>query len=150
MLRMTSEDGLLFELRIVGYQFPELETEEYDSNWLLTEVHVVHPRGEWTTIDPCLQTNEVEGLAAWFDAIAQGKQVNMGLDFIEPNLSFRLLPSGLLRIYVEFESRPLWAKARTVPAEHLHVEFSLSRTDLEEASGALRRELQSYPERAKR
>lgn len=32
--------GTAFELRIVGYEFPEIIGEKYDSNWLLIEGHV--------------------------------------------------------------------------------------------------------------
>ena len=36
-----------FELRIVGYQFPANATAEYDSDWLVVEVRIGHPRGDW-------------------------------------------------------------------------------------------------------
>lgn len=91
MMRLVGADGSLFELSIAGYQFPEIETGEYDSNWLGIQIHVAHARGEWTSTQPILLTNEVAALADWFDAIARGDHVEAEQHFLEPNLSFRLL-----------------------------------------------------------
>ena len=50
---------------LVGYQFPELEDVEYDSNWLNVKIAVSHQRGKWSTIDPALLTYEVQWLIDW-------------------------------------------------------------------------------------
>ena len=62
MMRLVGSDGTLFEMSIVGYQFPELRTGD-DANWLVIRGNVVHPRGEWTWEDPCLETKDVRHLA---------------------------------------------------------------------------------------
>lgn len=153
MLCILGSDGSLFEMRVVGYQFPELQTEWHDSNWLRIWIHVVHPKGEWSSIDASLLTNEVEALAKWFDAIAKGHKVEAVQDFVEPHLSFRLLDhegGQTLAIYFESASRPRWARSETVPAEDLFIEFPLSELDLTHTAEQLRLELARYPQRAER
>ena len=34
-MKLANGDGQQFEMRILQYQFPHLETEDYDSNWLI-------------------------------------------------------------------------------------------------------------------
>ena len=150
-MRLTSDDGSLFEMSVGSYQFPDIQNEPYDSNWLLIRIHVVHPRGEWTTVDPCLLTDELEDLANWFGAIAEGKAADVEQNFTEPNLMFRLreTPEGRsLRVYFELESRPSWAESRVSPEEDLFLDFPLGELDLARAAEELRGELALYPERA--
>ena len=41
-MRLQTTDGAkAFDLTIVRYQFPELENDEWDSNWLVISGHVV-------------------------------------------------------------------------------------------------------------
>ncbi len=150
-MRLRSPNGSSFEMSVEGYQFPDIQNEPYDSNWRLIRIRVAHFRGEWTTVDPCLLTDEVEDLANWFDAIAQGKGVEKEQNFTEPNLMFRLreTPEGRsLRVYFELESRPSWAESRVSPEEDLFLEFPLADLDLARAAEELRGELARYPQRA--
>lgn len=154
MMRLVGSDGSLFELSIAGYQFPEIETDEYDSNWLGITIHVAQSRGEWTSTQPVLLTNEVAALADWFDAVARGEDVEPAQTFIEPNLAFRLLDAGskgrCLAVYFELESRPPWAESNAEPTQDLFVTFPLSELDLARAAEELRQELARYPQRAVR
>ena len=70
------------KLDLTGYQFPEAENEPYDADWLNITIRVKHPRGSWTTTDPSLLTYEVERLAAWFEALADGQIVEPEQGFI--------------------------------------------------------------------
>ena len=51
-MKLAGKDGQMFEMRIVGYQFPHLETVEYDPNWLIIAGAVIHPNGSWRFSDP--------------------------------------------------------------------------------------------------
>ena len=42
---LKGNEATEFELKVIGYQFPDLEKEEYDSDWLSIQIHVVHPKG---------------------------------------------------------------------------------------------------------
>jgi len=153
-VKFTSSSGSGFKLEILGYQFPHLETEEYDSNWLIIKTNVTHPERSWTSRGPDLLTYEIAELADWLVGIAHGQAVNPVLRFIEPNLEFRLLDleptRQLLRIYFELESRPDWASQDKGIMEDLWVEFPIPELDLEEAVRSLRQQLSKYPQRAKR
>lgn len=48
---------------MAGYQFPHIESDEFDANWLVVE-GLVAPADEraWKFRDPALLTWEVEGL----------------------------------------------------------------------------------------
>jgi len=65
---LTGEQRL--ELTITGYQFPQLEHEEYDSNWLLVCGIVTHATGKYMFHDACLLTYELRKLHSWLESLA--------------------------------------------------------------------------------
>lgn len=153
-MKLESSTGMSFGLEIVGYQFPHLQTEEYDSNWLMIRIDVSHPKGDWTSTDPSLLTYEVARFAEWLEAIHIGESVQSVIGFIEPNLEFHLITTGdgeskALRVCLQLEARPAWAKAGAVGECDLWVEFPLVEIDLEAASRQLREQLQQFPQRAR-
>ena len=43
-----ADQVFVLELRILGYEFPHIETAEYDSNWLVVAGNVTHStKGSW-------------------------------------------------------------------------------------------------------
>jgi hypothetical protein len=152
-MQLTGTNGQRFELELAGYQFPELATAEYDSNWLIVRVDVDHPRGRWSASNACLLTYEVAELASWLESVARGRPTHDEVSFLEPNLLLRLVETGLgtvLRIYFELELRPPWAASELAGEEDLYVEFSLAPHDLLEAAADLRAQLVRYPQRTER
>ncbi|MBI3351265.1 MAG: hypothetical protein HY036_01660 [Nitrospirae bacterium] len=150
-MKLIGTDGQMFELRIVGYQYPDLETEEFDSNWLQIEGKVTHPKDSWTFTDPCLLTYEVAELAKWLESLAENRALSRTLRFIEPNLSFEFRENPFprtLRIYLDLEARPRWARGEKANAEDIWVEFPVSDDVLRQAADSLRRQLEKYPKRA--
>src|ERR1041384_7672906 len=109
-MKLFGEHGTSVEISILGYQFPHLADKDYDSNWLQIRVRAIIPDGEWTAEDPCLLTYEVERLAAWLEAVAEGTYTTSSIGFVEPNLEFRMLDGCRLRIYFELECRPPWVR----------------------------------------
>ena len=153
-MKLASSDGQTFEMRILGYQFPHLETELYDSNWLIIAGEVMHPKGSWQFNDPCLLTYEAERLASWIDLVAEGEPPPTSCGFVEPNLEFRAVGSvqqPVLRAYFRLEARPKWApRKRARDGDELWVEFPLGELDLRSIARQWREELRSYPQRAPR
>jgi hypothetical protein len=153
-MRVCGPDGQSLELRVLRYQFPQPSDNEYDSNWLMIEGVVSHPRGGWSFCDPCLLTDEVARLADWLDALGQSESCATEMGFLEPNLSFALIRppggNGVLRVYFDLESRPHWAPAPTAGRSDLWVEFPVLEAGLREAARELREQLARCPERAKR
>jgi hypothetical protein len=152
-MQFRGTDGQSVELHIAGYQFPDLPTVEYDSNWLRIEGQVSHPQGHWSFQDPCLVTHEVSRLADWLHALAEDRPNNDEIGFIEPNLSFRIVRSPdsvVLRVYFELEARPHWVATPSAGLGDLWVEFPVRELELRQAARSLRQELAIYPQRMQR
>lgn len=147
-MRLSGRD-VRFELWIAGYQFPGDATSYYDSNWLIVEGAVRHPRGDWRFRDPCLLTFEVARLVDWLETVAAGTELQPWCRFIEPNLSFKVAGTDagrVLRVSFAIEARPGWAASD----EDVAVEFPLATMDLGPAVASLRAQLREFPQRAER
>jgi hypothetical protein len=139
-----------FELRVVGYQFPDIEGDEFDANWLVIEGRVA-PADEraWEFRDPALLTREVEGLCNWLEELALGQAVEEGEDFLEPNVRFEVAERDedtiTIRIYFELESRPPWFFADAAGMDDLWIDLRVDGADLRTAAEDLRRDLARFP-----
>ncbi len=58
-MKLRGDEQTEFEMNVAGYQFPNLENEPYDSDWLNIHVSVTHPRGAWSKTDACILTFEL-------------------------------------------------------------------------------------------
>jgi len=135
---------MAFELRVVGYEFPDNTTDSV--NWLFIEGAIKHPHGDWIFRHPSLLAGEVARLADWLEAVAAVKEPELWCGFIEPNLSFGIFcekESRRLRVTFAAEARPPWAK----PGMDAHVEFPVAELNLEQAVTSLRQQLQQWPKR---
>jgi hypothetical protein len=152
-MQLVGSDGSL-ELTVVGYQFPHLAMEAWDSNWLNVRVRVQHPRGSWTAQDPCLLTHDVAELADWLEAAATGREQDSELGFMEPNLAFQTGLDGrgsrFVRVYFDLELRPPWAPSDGVPVEEVFLDFPAEPAQLSAAARSLREQLARYPRRTER
>jgi hypothetical protein len=153
-MKLSSKDRCsVVELQILGYEFPHLETKEYDSNWLVVAGNVTHPRGSWHFTHACLLTYEAEQLASWMEAVADAKLPSDYCAFIEPNLEFRAVLNTdrpILRVYFGLEARPSWATHAVDDAQDIFVEFAIEDLDLRSIVQQWRTELSAYPQRASR
>lgn len=151
-MRLTNSDGSLFELKILGYAYPDILTEKYDSNWLIIEIEAVHPKGSWVARSTCLLTWEIEALAVWLEKIHLGQEVKPLQKFIEPEMEFEILEisssAKFLRVYVEFGLRPKWAPWESGTWKEVWLQFTILEIDLEKAISLLRQQLAQYPMRA--
>jgi hypothetical protein len=142
-----------FALSIVGYQYPHMKHERYDSDWLEIAIRITDPRGDWSATDPIMLTWEVAHLAEWLDALAVGHPDQSGVSFLEPNLRFELLERAsslaTLRVYFEQESRPPWDPSRFgfSGTDVAFVDLHLTTDALRQAAMELRTDLQRFPTR---
>ena len=149
---LRSRDLSEFKLKVAGYQFPGLSGDMFDDNWLVVEGRV-SPADEraWKFRDPALLTWEVKRLSDWLEALASGRAVEEGEDFIEPNLRFEVADRDqdtvTIRIYFELESRPPWFFAHAEGMQDLWVDFRVDTDDLRSAAEDLRRNLARFPPR---
>ena len=134
-------------MEVAGHEFPHLEHEPYDSDWLNIHVRVTHPRGAWSKTDPCLLTYELAQLVAWLNSIAEDSPAHAEEEFLEPELRFEWFgeDKNILRVYLDYSLRPTWSPANE--EEELFVEFAVTPEDLREAAASLRDDLQMFPVR---
>jgi len=151
-LILRGRDLSEFELRVTGYQFPNIESDEFDANWLVMEGRVA-PADEraWEFRDPALLTWEVQGLSNWLEALASGEAVEEGEDFMEPNVRFEVAARDedtiTIRVYFELESRPPWFFADAVGMNDLWIDLRVDNDDLRAAAEDLRCDLARFPPR---
>ena len=138
-----------FMMALVGYQFPALEDDEDDSNWLNVKIAVSHQGGKWSTVDPALLTYEVQWLIDWLRAVSARNYDNRHQVFTEPCLSFHLSPAegqpDELIIGLSYEFRPPWASKDL--NEEYEIVFSLTSVDLMGAAQSLEHQLRRSPRR---
>jgi hypothetical protein len=150
-MHLVGPDGS-FELTILGYQFPHLAAEPYDSNWLQVRIEVTHPRGSWTATDPALLTYEAASLADWLEAVAGRGPAETEHSFLEPCLWFELRegPGGarVLCTHFQHEFRAPWA--RDLDDDESALAVSADPVALRDAPAALRAQLREYPQRTER
>ena len=145
-------DGSEFELQIAGYQFPEIQDEEWDSNWLLIRVLIHTETHTWEAIDPCMDTYEANNLCKWLNSLAEGQTVQPELEFLEPELRFKAAEITDNSIEVEIQCRynlaPL-ETSRTYNYEQVF-QFSLDRQSIRQAAKDWCSEVQKFPTRVQR
>jgi hypothetical protein len=143
---MKIQSGLnTFHLRLVGYQFPHVTRERYDSNWLIAEGSVKHAGGAWTFRDPCLLTWEAAELAVWLQTL-ESQRAEAEISFIEPNISFTWLSGGKLRISFALEAAPPRSQIQEVN-DDFSLLFTIDAQSLQKAGQELSSQLSNYPER---
>ena len=114
MVLTSAETRTEFEFRVVGYQFPDIENEDYDANWLLVNIGVRSPAGSLTKTDPCLLTWEGHWFANWLADLVSGQDADDTLSFLDSNIFFTVVARDehKVRLVVELgdELRPPDAK----------------------------------------
>ena len=155
-MKFVSSDNYFFELLIQGYQFPKNSNDYWDSNWLFIQINVSANSGSWSYVDACLVTFEIERLADWLDSLSAGDFRKPSLFFTENVLEFHIVEDSdnvrclrvLCRDFVP-ENCPK-VTARLIARDELCIDFELSEIDLGAAANDLRRQLEVFPQRAKR
>lgn len=149
-MKLEGINGEHMTVKLVGYQFPEISTG-WDGNWVLADVRVNDPRGNWAFVDPCLTTWEVERLAQWIDDIAAGRDSEHEWTFTEPVLAFQIRPYGrgrTLRALFDLEGAPPWRpRQMRSGGSPSFIDFRASPSDLADAARALRESLAEFPAR---
>jgi hypothetical protein len=58
-MKLNSSNGNSFQLRIIGYEFPDIKDDYYDSNWLMIQIDVISSEITWRATFPSIITFEV-------------------------------------------------------------------------------------------
>lgn len=151
-MRLVGANGHLLDLAVLGYQFPAIEDDHWDSNWLNVRVSAANDRGSWEATDPSLLTSELLSLAAWLEATAAGRSSSSRVDFLEPNLSFELIDRNdrvRLRAWFELELRTAMGAMRGSAQRDLCVDLDVTGDQLRAAAASLHDQLERFPPRAR-
>jgi hypothetical protein len=148
---LRGRDGSELELDVLGYQFPHVEADPWDSNSLLVALRVVSAHGTWEAVDPCLTTWEAARLCRWLALLAAGDASAVRQALNEPNV--RVSVNGLApdfsraRVHAcfELETRPPWLPGPAAGRDTLCVDLDLPRAELREAAVDLARQLRRFP-----
>jgi hypothetical protein len=151
MLLTSKKTHTDFEFRAVGYEFPEIEDDEYEANWLLASVRVQSPDGAWEKTEPCLLTWEGHRLANWLADLAAGQgEVEVEMSFLNSNLFFKVLrrEAGEVGLSVAFADELAPAAKGLGAGERFEILLVLSVAELRAAAAEWRWEMRLYPMRA--
>lgn len=149
-MKILSSEGDCFEFKIIGYQYPNIVDDYWDSNWLLIKIDVIHGGKTWSAVDACLTTFEVARLAFWLKNIQFTDKRKPTCSFTEPNLTFHVVQSNsieYLRIFFELKFRPPWAYSNIAGLEDLWIDFALADINPLTIAQELLTQLQNYPQR---
>jgi hypothetical protein len=151
-MKFEDEKGVTLELDAVGYQFPEIKSNYWDSNWLIVHGWAEHPLGAWSFNQACLTTLEVEHLARWLEAIEQPSDLIRPATFLEPLLEFSYVssPSAAIEIRLTRQCAPPWLTEQDQRSEGIVLSFPADKNSLSVNVNCLREWLARYPTRASR
>lgn len=99
-MRFANRSGQSFDLTLSKFEPPNRE-------WVVVVGEVHDGSRQWRFEDPCLMASEVRLLAKWLRRIADGKSNRSEIDFLEPNLAFKVVgqadPDITIRVVFELE-----------------------------------------------
>jgi len=148
-MNLYTRKGDEFRLEIVGYQFPDIIDNYWDSNFLNIRVSGKKSLSSWRVEDSCFLTFEIEKLAKWLEKLVFDK-TSCNISFIEPSPEFRVIKhktgSFLLRVELGYIFRK---KMPEVFGEKkiIFLYFPLTEIDLPYEAHLLREQLKKYPQR---
>jgi hypothetical protein len=149
MLELISDDGSRFTMDVLGYQYPDIEDDEWDSEWLTVVGNVSTSRGKWAFRDSCLTTFELQSLVEWFRTLEQARP-GSSMDFTEPNLLFKKdAEGGALIVSFSQEAAPPWATESERYRDGTSVRLLVSADQLVAAVRALEQFRDRYPIRTR-
>src|SRR5512139_2612438 len=112
-MHLSHSETHTFALAILGYQFPGLQSEPFDSNWLTVFIEARTAEGHWRATDPCLLTNEARELVSWLREAAAHVPAENPLEFTEPTIRFEIdaSPTTTLCIHLGYGFEPPWLRS---------------------------------------
>lgn len=110
-------EGLTLELDIVGYQYPDPNSDS--ANWLMVRLGLHAGVHAFERRDPSLETSELESMSRWLDEAARcsaaleswtphnDARLQTRLSFTEPCLAFAILSGRPIELRVQLAAELL-------------------------------------------
>ncbi len=93
-IHWTGPHGDKFQLRILGYKFPEA-TEGYEANWLTLRVNARNHLGAWQREVSCWLTWELLWVQTWLKHVVLGNARSVSYSGLECDLGFVFIADTL-------------------------------------------------------
>jgi hypothetical protein len=146
----TSANADAFCLDILGYELADFQKDGgYD--WLMVGISACAAGRCWGARFPCMQWDEANALAAWFEESATAEPERTEIRFTEPNLYFEYLgrEGNRVRIRVLFsaEFRPPWRPYEPGQRRDARLDFDCTSAAVHGFARWVRERLARYPRR---
>ena len=118
---LRSRDGNELILSIARYQFRSVTDPTDWDCWHTVEGSAKDSERSWSFRDSALMCSESPQISSWLTRVAKAEWHNPVLDFMEPNLAFRVVESGkefvTFEVALALEFHPLPARERSEPLD---------------------------------
>lgn len=146
---LKSDDGAEFELALIADPLHDIQDGFGDATALTMSFRVARGDESWEETAPCLNTFEVQQLAQWLAAVAEGPTA-VGeiaeVELPEPELRFAVLrdrgESVVLRVSFHLDEVAPELNLGAETDEASHIDLKLGRSALRIAAAELRRDLE--------
>ncbi|KFN02364.1 PadR family transcriptional regulator [Bacillus clarus] len=136
-------EKISLHLGVVKYQL-ENANNTCDRNWLMVKVKLSEENSVFETIDPCLETFELQYIIKWFQSLPNPKYNE--LDFTEPNLAFEFMEEkeGTFHIVIclSHEIKSSWCKE-----DEYSFVISMTQDERENIIRSLEEQQRNFPKR---
>lgn len=170
---MLFQNGSFFlKLEVMGYEFPDLIDQAWDSDWLNIKLKIGSPFGNWEAVEPCMTTFEMQELVEWLQDVIKNWSIFTKFDrleiestkaFLEPNLGFHLQMGAKhgggacavasFSVFLGAEYLPPFKEifdSYEADSDFLKLSFQWSKADFESFVEFLQAALHQYPVRVGR
>ena len=148
-MKLKGSSGAEIQLVVLGYEYPDVHEDRWDSNWLTVSGHAADPQGTtWRFSAPCVTTFELADLADWLEGLAADGRHPDVFEFTEPHLRFAYTPwpRRALHVTLNRELAPSQAAGEGTGGG-LTLEFPLPEVDAVELAAQVRSALVDFPVR---
>ncbi|MBJ7983941.1 MULTISPECIES: WapI family immunity protein [Bacillus] len=136
-------EKISLHLEVVNYQYKDAK-DECDRNWLRVKARLSEENKVFETMDPFLQTSDLQYMIKWFQALPNPTYNE--LDFIEPNLAFEFMGEKEgefhLVIRLSLELNPSWCKE-----DEYEFSISITQDDRENIIRSIEEQQKKFPKR---
>lgn len=146
-MKLENGNGASFSLDIVGYQYPDILDQYWDSNWLFVQIQIQLSEQSFSVKDPCLTTFEVPLIIDWLQRFAMNGAVEKGLVFTEPTVQFKcnIVRNGKQSLRVIFRPPPQGSTSQL--KDNISLDFPFEQVLFSEIIENLQSQLDRFPQR---
>lgn len=136
-------EKISLHLEVVNYQYADAK-DECDRNWLRVKAKLSEENKVFETMDPFLQTSDLQYMIKWFQALPNPTYNELA--FMEPNLEFEFMGEKEeefhLVIRLSLELKPEWCKE-----EEYEFSISITQEDRENMIRSIEEQQRKFPKR---